>query len=84
MSGALRLRREDNSIAAFALLDGGSGNEVVTGSVRYGELMRPQLPTACSCTPMVESEGIDLYVWLYGRYAFAAWRVTVVCVSETG
>lgn len=36
VTGALHLHREDNSIAAFALLDGGSGNEVVTGSVRYG------------------------------------------------
>ena len=29
-------RREDNTIAGFALLDRGSGNEVITGSVRYG------------------------------------------------
>ena len=28
--------REDNTLAAFTLLDRGSGNEIVTGSVRYG------------------------------------------------
>ena len=54
MSGALRLRREDNSIAAFALMDGGSGNEVVTGSVRYGEPLIAQPGPGNGTTQLVQ------------------------------
>ena len=37
------LCREDNTITAFTLLDRGSGNEVVTGSVRYGVFVTANL-----------------------------------------
>ena len=48
------LRREGNILTAFTLPDGGSGNEVVTGSFRYGEFacLTPSLPWA-SCRSKV-------------------------------